>query len=120
MHRPSGPSRFLSAPGRRPWRGGRARGRDSRRRGLAVRSLALAYAGGIGAIVAAFALSPVLAFFAYPIVGVMLSRHVGRRATWLPEKASIRNVSNAKLGLVLRWPVELPALMARLLIVKYF
>lgn len=57
----------------------------------------------------------------YVGLGIALNRIVLRRLiVWHPMQSTLRNVSMAKLGMALLWPVRYPMLFFHLLVDKHF
>jgi len=65
-------------------------------------------------------ISPTLVFFAYLAMGFALNRIVLRGLIeWHPVYNTLRNVSRAKLGMMLLWPIRYPVLFFQLLVSKH-
>ncbi|WP_422050856.1 hypothetical protein [Shimia sp.] len=79
----------------------------------------VAYMMGIIGLGAALAISPMLAFFAYFAIGIILSRYIGKRVRWREMTASIRNVAAVKLHTIYTWPVSMPVFIFQLFVVKF-
>jgi hypothetical protein len=79
----------------------------------------LAYVGSILALGLAVALSLGLALLLYPVLGIALSRYIGSRVRWSECHATVATVSQAKLGLIVRWPLEVPIFIAQAFVTKY-
>ena len=61
-----------------------------------------------------------IAFFAYLIIGFLLNRIVLRGLIeWHPMYNTLANVSSAKLGMMLLWPIRYPVLFFQLLVSKH-
>lgn len=78
-----------------------------------------AYAVALAACFAALLVNPVLALIAWPIAGLFVSRFVSQRVTWWLQSDNLANVSSSKLSMVLRWPLAMPALIFRMIVVRY-
>ncbi|ADG14246.1 conserved hypothetical protein [Paraburkholderia atlantica] len=65
-------------------------------------------------------MSPALVFFAYLAMGFALNRIVLRGLIeWHPVYNTLGNVSRAKLGMMLLWPIRYPVLFFQLLVSKH-
>ena len=65
-------------------------------------------------------ISPALVFFVYLAMGFALNRIVLRGLIeWHPVYNTLSNVSRAKLGMMLLWPIRYPVLFFQLLVSKH-
>lgn len=60
-----------------------------------------------------------LAIIGYPLMGIWLSRRIGRQVAWSPNHATIASVSAAKLGTILRWPIAVPTFIWQVFVVRH-
>lgn len=56
---------------------------------------------------------------AYFAAGIWLSRALERRMRWNHNLASLARASRAKLGFILAWPVSMPTLIWRLIVMRF-
>lgn len=105
-------------PRRRPTSGRRRT--SGRPRLYCVTDLLCAYALAVSVLWCCLLLEPALALIALPAAGIVLSRFIGRRIVWWNQADSLKNVSSAKLHMVLTWPVSMPPLIARIFVSKFF
>lgn len=80
-----------------------------------VRAYVLALAGCLAALL----VDPVAGVLAWPICGLLVSRFVSKRVIWWSQTNNLANVAGSKLSMVLRWPLTMPALIFRLIVVRY-
>jgi hypothetical protein len=78
-----------------------------------------AYALAVAANAACIIVLPPLIIFTYPITGILLSRHIGRRIVWWNINANIENVATAKLHFVASWPASMPAFIWKIFVARY-
>jgi len=104
-------NRTLQAP--RP-----RRGRHQRRMPLRARDLAVGYAVASAATAASLVI-PVVTPVVYVGAGIWFSRHLSRRVRWTLLHNNIQDVSQTKSRLILTWPVEIPALIGRVALIRH-
>ena len=90
-------------------------------RAVAYYAAALALLGAVVAMTVEIeSLSGTLLVLTYPSLGIALNRMVLRRLiVWHPMRNTLHNVSTAKLGMALLWPIRYPVLFFQLLVDKH-
>lgn len=94
-----------------------------------VLPLLLRYLVALSGLAVAAATPPLLGFgvlagaagagAAYLAAGIWLSRALERRMRWNHNLTSLARAARAKLGFILGWPVSMPVLIWRLLVMRF-
>lgn len=79
----------------------------------------LAYLVAILALALAAAITPPLGLLLYPVCGFALNRYILTKIQWHHVYDTVYNVSRAKIGAFLLWPIAYPRFLFQLFVSKY-
>ena len=78
------------------------------------------FLAGMIAVRVIIAVEPWALVLGYPMIGAVISRFVYARVIWWNQANSLENVFQAKLMFWLLWPYQLPRLILKVAIARYF